>query len=180
MKRVDLGVSMGPSKEERATIRRGYESRERVKEPQFDRKGGEVKVDNEYYKGEAEEAFRNKLAREISESHELSKEENEKLKSRTRPIPGAELDPKSFHGKLAAHSAAFIEASAKKDRPKMEAARTAFHATKSESTQKLGTPKKYGVEAPCGTAGCSRTAHEGSHSNETSVSRVRTNPAGES
>ena len=111
---------------------------------------------------------------------ELSREENENLKSRTRQIPGAELDPKSFHGKLAAHSAAFLAAAVKKDRPKMEAARTAFHTVKAGATQKLGTPKKHGVEAPCSTAGCVRAEHEGPHSNETSVSRVRANPAGES
>jgi hypothetical protein len=177
MKRIDLGVSRGPSKEEREVIKRGYESRDRVKESQFDRKGGEVKVDNEYYKGEAEEAARSKVAREVSETHELSKEQSAKLKSGTQPIPGAQLDPSSFQGRMAKHSAAFIEASVKKDRPKMEAARTAFHATKAETTRG-GIPWKHGVETPCGTAGCGRTEHEGPHTNEMSVSRA--NPAGES
>ena len=189
MKRVDLGVSRGPSEEERSVIKKGYEKARAAKnlsrklpvqlDIAIEEKETHEKTGREFYEGELEQEKRRKTAREALESQELSKEENSALRSGTRPIPGAQLNSESPQGKMAEHSAAFLAAAVKKDRPKMEAARTAFHAVRAE-TGRGGIPWKHGVETPCSTSGCVRTEHRGPHSNEISVSRVRANPAGES
>ena len=57
-----------------------------------------------------------------------------------------------LHKEMAAHSANFIDAVRRKDRGAANAARMAFHVTKSASRN---TPK--GMEQPCPSGNCSRT-----------------------
>lgn len=89
------------------------------------------------------------IQNEIDSTHALKGGRNNPIHSE---VPGMKAEDAS-HREMAKHSADYITAVGKKDRAKMETARTGFYAVKSASR---GAPK--GLEAPCSGSGCTKMA----------------------
>lgn len=155
-KRIDLGVSTGPSSTERATIRAGYKKTEVNYAP--DTEPSKPDTVSEVDKGKHS---RLAVQREALEAHALpggrnSKAIDENTGHQVFTAPHIN-SPKAPERTLAEHSKDFISHTVSGNRAKAEASRASFHAIQSEAVSKKlsGAPK--GLERPCSTPGCRNT-----------------------
>jgi hypothetical protein len=153
-KKIDLGVSRGPSAAERATIRGGnkkVESTPIADAPEKD--AADVAADAEIVRRRSNVV----RAREAQNSVALPGGKNSKAIDENTGAPvftKPHMDSSDPHVKaLATHSDNFIKSVQSGDRAKANAARAAFHAT--SASKRGGAPK--GLEIPCSGGDCKNT-----------------------
>lgn len=142
---TNLGVSRGPSKSERATINKGNASVETHYGSDTAETVDPIETARQA-RAESARKAQNEIDADVSEGRRSGR-----IKHELTTVPG--INATGAHEKaMAQHSADFIHGAVTKNRAKMEAARSGYHAARSA----LGRAAK-GVESPCGNSGCNQT-----------------------
>ena len=173
MKKIDLGVSKGPSASELATIRSGNartkSARRAAVEESISRKSN---VGPEQARSISGAMAEPKPAPSQDDQSMLSRRQAVTEIEENTVLPGGRHNATAFeaphanssnprHAAMAKHLGDFISHSQKGNRAGMEAARAGFHALRAENR---GTPK--GMETPCTGPSCNQTAKNGGTSCE--------------
>jgi hypothetical protein len=167
-KKIDLGVSTGPSAAEQQTIRSGNartkSARRAAVEESISRKSNVGPEQANAISGAMSEP---KSAPSADDTAAISRRQAITEIEQNTVIPGGRHNATAFeapyqksdnplHSNMAKHLADFITHGRKGNRAGMEAARAGFHALRG---QNRGTPK--GMETPCTGPSCTKTMGNG-------------------
>lgn len=156
-KRINLGVSKGPSKEERSTIAKGNKKVEVNYAPDVSSDPADVAAEKHLAQKHRDIV----RGRKAQNENALPGGKNSKaidVNTKRQVFTDAGSDSDNPHVRsLAKHAADFITHQMGKNRAKAESSRTAFHALHSTVAAKKQKGANYTGERPCSTAGCSNT-----------------------
>lgn len=156
-KRTNLGVSIGPSKSERATISAGNKKVEVNYAPDHQKDAADVAAEKTIAQKQHVEARYRKVEKEnLLPGGRSSKAIDTNTKKPVFSDAGSDSDNPHVKS-LAKHASDFITHQMGGKSAKAEASRTAFHALHSTVAAKKQKGANYTGERPCSTAGCKNT-----------------------